>query len=301
MKTIRNTNFIKGILAATLIGLVTFTSVPAKAVPHEMIYAVDTGDNLINFFSDAPGNVLNSFNITGVQFGEEIRGIDYWNGTIYGLGSASRLYTINPNTGAATQVGAGQFNPLLNGQTFGVDNGPAGFQVVSGLGGGQNLLVDRVTGAVVGGVAGPSLHYVAGDPFFGVSPRVDALAYDGATGNWYAGDTLQNTLAHFDPVTGALSTINFMGIDPSRFNGMDISPATDIMYLGTPAASSDPQANLYIISQGTGFASLVGQIGQPGDNYLIRGLTVVPIPEPSSVALLGLGAFGLLFARRRLH
>jgi len=26
---------------------------------------------------------------------------------------------------------------------------------------------------------------------------------------------------------------------------------------------------------------------------------VVPIPEPSSVALLALGAFGLLFARRR--
>jgi hypothetical protein len=158
-------------------------------------------------------------------------------------------------------------------------------------------LVDRLTGAVVGGAAGPNLHYVAGDPYFGVAPRVDALAYDGASGIWYAGDTLQNTLALFNPVTGALSTINPMGIDASRFNGMDISPFTDIMYMGTPAASSDPQANLYTVNKANGFAGLVGQIGQPGDNYLIRGLTV--IPEPSSVALLALGAFGLWFARRR--
>lgn len=298
MKPSGKRHFLKGVLAATLVGLITFTCVPAKAaVPHEMIYAVDTGDNLINFFSDAPGNVLNSFNITGVQFGEEIRGIDYWNGTIYGLGSSSRLYTINPNTGAATQVGAGQLNPLLNGQTFGADNGPAGFQVVSGLGGGQNLLIDRATGTVVGGVAGPSLSYVAGDPYFGVAPRVDALAYDAVTGLWFAADTLENTLAHFNPVTGALSTINPLGIDASRFNGMDVSPFSDIMYMGTPAASSDPQANLYTINMTTGFASLVGQIGQPGDNYLVRGLTV--IPEPSSVVLLALGAFGLFFARRR--
>lgn len=296
MKTTRGGRLLKGTFAASLLGMVIFAGSPARAA-HEMIYAVDTGDNLINFFSDAPGNVLNSFSITGIQFGEEIRGIDFWNGTIYGLGSSSRLYTINPNTGAATQVGAGQFAPLLNGQTFGVDNGSAGFQVVSGLGGGQNLLVDRVTGAVVGGVAGPSLHYVAGDPFFGVSPRVDALAYDGLTGNWYAGDTLQNTLASFNPATGALSTIGMLGIDASRFNGLDISPFTDIMYMGTPQASADPQANLYIVNPLNGFSSLVGQIGQPGDNYLIRGLTVVP--EPGSLVLLALGASGLIFARRR--
>jgi hypothetical protein len=293
MKVGKIQRFMRGNLAVALVGLTTLVCTPANAA-HEMIYAVDTGDNLINFWSDAPANILNSFNITGLQLSEEIRGIDYYNGTIYGLGSSSRLYMIDPNTGAATQVGAGQFVPLLNGQTFGVDNGPGGFQVVSGLGGGQNLLVNRATGVAA---LQPALHYAAGDPFFGVSPRVDALAYDGVTGKWYAGDTLQNTLALFDPTTGVLNTINMLGIDPSRFNGMDNSPFTGIMYMGTPAASSDPQANLYWIDKVTGMASLIGQIGQPGDDYLIRGLTV--IPEPSSLALLGLGACGLWLARRR--
>jgi len=294
MKTTGIPRFIIGVSAAALVGLSLLIPAPANAA-HEMIYAVDTGNNLINFWSDAPQNVINSYNINGLLgLSEEIRGIDYFGGAIYGLGSSSRLYTIDPNTGLATAVSPLQFSPLLNGQTFGVDNSSAGFQVVSGLGGGQSMLVNRATGVAT---LEPNLNYVAGDPFFSVLPRVDALAYDAASGTWYAADTLQNTLVGFNPATGGLSTIGMLGIDPSRFNGMDNSQFTGIMYLGTPAASSDPQANLYWVNKATGMASLIGQIGQPGDDYLIRGLTVVP--EPTSVVLLAMGAVGLLFARRR--
>jgi hypothetical protein len=294
MKTTRDGHFLKGILVATLVGMITFACMPAKAA-HEMLYAVDQFDNLFNFYSDTPGTVINQYAISGVQNAEEIRGLDYYNGTIYGLGSFSHLYTINPNNGQATLVGSGAFTPTLNGATFGVNAGADGFRVVSGNG--QQLLVDPGTGVAT---AEPGLAYVAGDPYFGVTPRVDALAYDAATGTWYADDTLQNSLATFDPATGLLTTLtpnHFNGIDAARFNGMDISPATGIMYMDTPAASSDPQANLYIIDKTTGVASLVGQIGNPGDDILVRGLTVVP--EPCSIALLALGAFGLFFARRR--
>ncbi len=293
----------RGALAAALVGLITFTCVPANAA-HEMIYAVDhssltgSGGNLINFWSDAPQNILNSINITlngNPLPSGEIVGLDCYNGTLYGLGNSSRLYTIDPVNGWATQIGSGQFSPVLNGQTYGADNGPAGFQVVGGLGSGQSLLLSRASGTAT---VEPSAHYGAGDPFFGVQPRVDALAYDSASGIWYAADTLQNTLALFDPTTGVLNTINMLGIDPSRLNGMDNSAFTGIMYLGTPAASSDPQANLYWVDKTTGMANLIGQIGQPGDNYLIRGLTVC-IPEPSSVALWALGGAVMLLRKRR--
>jgi hypothetical protein len=291
MKVSRIQRFIRGTLAASLVGVTIFVSAPANAA-HEMIYAVDQNNNLFNFYSDTPQFLITQYPITGLQLNEEIRGLDYYNGTIYGLGSAHHLYSINPNDGSATQIG-GVFSPILNGASFGFDNGPAGVRSLSNLG--QNLLINRATGAVM--TSGPSASYIAGDPYFGFPPRADALAYDDATGIWYAGDTLQNSLATFNPTTGVLSTIGAMGIDASTRNGLDISPFTGIMYMGTPAASSDPQANLYIISKLTGVATLVGQIDVPMANTLVRGLTVVP--EPSSVALLALGGAVMLLRKRR--
>jgi hypothetical protein len=290
-KTTRSGHFLKYILAATLVGLVTFTCMPAKAA-HEMIYAVDQNNNLLNFFSDTPGTIINIYSINGIKAAEQVRGIDFYQGTIYAFGSFGELYTLNPNNGVATQVGSG-FGVTPNGASFGVDNGPAGFVVVSGSG--QNLLVNRITGVAT---VEPSPAYAVGDPNFGVRPRVDALAYDDVTGKWYAADTLANILVSFNPTTGVLNTIGANGIDTSQYNGLDISPATGIMYMGTPAASSDPQANLYTVNKVTGAVTLVGQIDYPTANTLLWGLTVA-VPEPSSIALLALGAFGLLVARRR--
>jgi WD40 repeat protein len=257
-------------LVNVLLALAFGGTMPVFAA-HELLYAVTLDNDLVSFYTDAPGSITGAHAITGLQPSEEIRGIDSWNGTLYGIGSSSRLYIINPGTGAATLVGSGQFSPLLNGQSFGVDNGPSGMVVVSDLR--ENLLVDRTTGVAT---ALPALHYAAGDPNLVVNPAVTGLAYDSASGKWYAADSLANIVATFNPTTGVLSTIGAMGIDVSTQNGLDISPATGIMYLASPAASSDPAANLYTVNKTTGAVTLVGLIGQPTDNILVRGLAVAP-------------------------
>src|SRR5687767_11234623 len=86
---------------------------PAQA---EQIYALTSADQIISFDSATPG-ILNSAQfVTGLQPAETLLGIDHRpaNGLLYGLGSSSRLYLINPLTGAATQVGSGQFSTLLS-------------------------------------------------------------------------------------------------------------------------------------------------------------------------------------------
>jgi hypothetical protein len=247
----------KAVLKAACVAGVVMASAPAWA-SHELIWVLDFNNNILSFYSDSPGIIRESHPITGLSANEALRGMDYWVGTLYALGDAGHLYQVDPSAGTATQIGS--LGVILNGAWFGVDNGPPGLQVVSELG--QSLLIQRTTGiaTVMPGVPG----------------ELTGLAYNPATGSWYAADSLQNTLVSLNPATGAAATIGPMGIDLSRANGMDFSAGTGILYLASPAASSDPQANLYSVNHATGAVTLIGLIGPPGANILVRGLSVCP-------------------------
>src|ERR1035437_959233 len=199
-KTNSRKNLCARITGTLAIGALLFAAGRANAA-HELLYGIELStDNLISFYSDAPGTILASHAIIGLQSAEGIRGIDVGaNSVLYGLGSSSRLYSIDPNTGQATAVG-GQFSTLLNGSTFGFDIGPTGARVTSDLG--QALLINTSTGAAT---VQASPVYVSGDPHFGATPRADALAYNPATPAWVAGESLLNTFANFTPGTGSLS------------------------------------------------------------------------------------------------
>jgi len=96
------------------------------AEPYEgTVYAVTAGNNLISFNAITPGAIIRTVPISGLPQGETIVSIDFRprTGQLYGLGSASRIYTINTINGAATPAGPA-FTPALNGTAFGVDFNP---------------------------------------------------------------------------------------------------------------------------------------------------------------------------------
>jgi hypothetical protein len=266
----------------------------ASSYGQALIYGSSVDGDIFSFSSDAPGLILSSHAISGLESGETLRGIDWRAGTIFGVGSQNHLYTVDPTTGAATMLNTSPFTPVLNGSAFGVDDGPAGIQVVSNLR--QNLTLDRGTGVVL--VEGPKTIYAAGDPFEASLPNISALAYDSGAGVWYAGDSVLNTFATFDPTSGELSTLGLAGIDFSRINGFDISSFDGVAYFASPQTSSDPQANFYTLNKTTGTVTLVGLIGNTGDNILVNGLTVA-VPEPGTLGLFALGGLLLAMVRRK--
>src|SRR6476469_5909824 len=77
---------------------------------------IHTGGQLVRYNSSNTSQLVGAaVGITGLQTGETIVAIDYRpaTGQLDGLGSTSRLYVLNPATGAARVVGSGAFTPAL--------------------------------------------------------------------------------------------------------------------------------------------------------------------------------------------
>lgn len=283
MKTQVVLNSLTRNLVALAVVLAVAQGVTANA---ELVYGVsDQLGSVISFDSATPQNLITAYTITGLQSGEQVRGIDWVNGVLYGLGSSSRLYTINPGTGAATQVGAGQFSPILNGFDFGFNANASQIYVASDLG--QNLTINPVTGAVT---AGPD--YTAGS-------SVDSIAYDHVSGGFYGITASTHNWLGLNPVTGVVTIIGPTGVNFQDRVGLDISPNTDTAYI---SATVGGQTEFYTVDKATGAFTLVGTVGTPGELTAgLDGIAVVTVPEPSTAAMFVVGGARLLFGliRRR--
>ena len=178
------------------------------------------GTTLDKYSTSNPEMVISSAMITGLQTGERILGIDFRpaTGQLYALGSNSRLYTINPITGAATFVAA--LSVALEGTTFGFDFNPMvdRIRIVSNTD--QNLRVHPTTGVTtVDGRINPS------------SASVTGVAYDNndtdpATGTeLYAIDATVDVLYEIDPPNaGTLIMPLSIKLKLEGDGGFDIAP-----------------------------------------------------------------------------
>src|SRR4029434_2629751 len=81
--------------------------------------ALTSKDILVTFDSAAPEKILSAAKITGLADGENIVSLDARpaNGLIYGLTNLNTLYTLNPYSGVATLLDAGEPGLPLSGKT----------------------------------------------------------------------------------------------------------------------------------------------------------------------------------------
>jgi hypothetical protein len=280
--------------------LVVASAVPAQAVPFAGL-VIGAGDELVGFDSATPGTITSSLTVTGLLPGDgsvgriatqpatgELYGITYQNNAI---GNPVDLYSINTTTGVATFVARTSvpISDTISGIAFDPVTGALRMSAIRG----GNFLVDAVTGATV--VEGP-LAYAAGDPNAGATPFVGNIAYTNQD-QLYGLDLVQKVLFLADqPSTGVISTVGPLGIQPASFAGFDIVGATDA-FMSTVILPG--VTGFYNVDLGTGAATLIGtNVIQIVDIAQAQIGAAQPVPEPTSVLLLGLALAAMLALRR---
>jgi hypothetical protein len=281
--------------AATL--AVAAASAPALAEP---IIGLTSTNALATFDSSRPGDASALNPITGLQAANErILAIDArpTTGLLYGVSNLDRVYTLAP-TGAASFVGA--LTASLGSDVVGID-----FNPVADLSGAASL---RIISS-----AGLNLAFNVNNGVTAVQSPIEANLAANAYSNNDVDPTTGTALYYIDAVAGALkvatsafnapviNTVGALGVAVGRVADFDISVSGASFAALTDATG---RSSLYRIDLQTGAAGLLGAFGIGGNTAnapALTGLTVTPIPEPETYALMvgGLLAMGAVARRRQ--
>jgi len=239
------------------------------------LHALTADGRLVSVNRRVPALLRESQVVTGVQgtiVGMDVRPA---NGLLYAVtnsGGTGRIYTLDPETGAATFVS--QISVALGGSSFGVDFNPVPdrLRVVSDTG--QNLRINVDTGATT--VDG-ALSYAANDAAAGADADVTGAAYTNSvppsprtvdpnvasTGTTlYDIDTARNTLVVQNPPNnGTLNTVGPLGYDVTAVTGFDIDGDEGNLAYAVLALPNVRPSLLATVNLTTGRAMVRGVIG----------------------------------------
>jgi hypothetical protein len=268
------------LLAATLalVGLLA-PAAPASAGERAGTFIVLTDAGRLVHHNVADLSVTHEVAVTGVGAGESLLGIDVRpaTGQLYAVSSGSRLYVIDPISGAATAIGSGPFTPPVVGSTVGFDFNPTVDRIRLITDTEQNLRLHPDTGAVA-----------AVDRNLAPGGEVAAAAYTNSfaaatSTTLFDIDTERDVLvSQVPPNDGTLNTIGTLGVDATGVNGFDIAPGN------TPyaALTVGGRTQLYRVDLTSGRASALGDVGS---GARVVGLAVFPLVDRGYFLLAGDG------------
>jgi hypothetical protein len=235
-----------------------------------MLYATTDQNLLLQFNDRSPDRLKDVQAISGLPGGVTLSGIDFrpLTGDLYGVGSDSVVYRVNPQTGIAVAEGPA-FTPALRGASFGVDFNPTvdKIRVVSDAAQNLRLNVDEGTVLSADKDLNPGTPQVVGSAYTNSSfnatkPAATQLfAVDAATDQLF----LQNP-----PNDGTLTMGKRLRVDVGSQTGFDIAGAENTGYLATSTARSRGSF-LYRVDVTTGKTREIGRVGG-GRRLVVTGL-----------------------------
>ena len=218
-------------------------------------YALSGGNRLDGYSTANATTRISSVAITGLQGGEALLAIDFRpaTGQLYGVSSASRLYVINQNTGAARAIGSGAFTPAVAGNLVGFDFNPTVDRIRLVTSTGQNLRLNPETGTVaatdgvLNGAAGATITGAAYTNNTAGATTTVLYDLDPATDQLYRQDP---------PNDGKLVAVGPLNLNISGNGGFDIDDRTGTA-LGLYAVNGNP--TLFTVDLTTGAARPLAQ------------------------------------------
>ncbi|MGH7536426.1 MAG: DUF4394 domain-containing protein [Gemmatimonadales bacterium] len=241
------------------------------------IHAVTLDNRLLLFGSEDPGTIVEEALISGLPAADRIVALDFRpaDGLLYGVGTDSRLYVVDPETAEATPVGTGAFAVAVDGEHFGLDFNPTVDRLrTASVESEQNLRLNPADGSLV--AEDVAYAFALGDVNEGANPAIGGLAYTNSVASavvtvLYGIDSNNDVLVTLpNPNNGQLVTIGPLGVNTVPCIGFDIDPSDGTAFASLADAGV---SSLYTVDLATGAATLVGVIAVDSE---VQGMAVEP-------------------------
>lgn len=227
-----------------------------------VFYGLTSSNEIVKYNAKSPERVLKTVTVTGLEANDELMAIDFRpaTGQLYGVSRNSRLYIINPETGATGGViGLDAFSPEVYGTFVGFDFNPTvdRIRLVTDLG--QNLRINPETGETTSwdGSLNPGTPFVVGAAYTNNKAGATSTTLYGIDHN------SQKLVKIVPPNNGTLVPVGPLGVIAAGEVGFDISSDNKALASLKVAGGKDYINNLYYIDLKTGEANNLGKLAKP--------------------------------------